>query len=82
MPVLALASGSVSRARGALLAWATAATVLCIISANRQYDISSNSTGVFYSSARTSFTGFLLTAAAGLAMVYHFGVRPSAREDE
>ena len=30
MPVLALASGSVARARGALLAWATAATVLCM----------------------------------------------------
>ena len=82
MPVMALASRAVGRARGALLSWAPAATVLCIISADRQYNISSNSEGAFYSSARTSFTGFLLAAAAGLAMVYHFGVRPSAREDE
>ena len=42
MPVMALASGSVARARGALLSWATTATVLCIISADRQYNISSN----------------------------------------
>jgi len=38
--------------------------------------------GMFYSSARTAFTGFLLTAAAGLALVYHFGVRPWASEHE
>lgn len=82
MPVLVLASGAVARARGALLAWATAATVLSIVSADRLYNISSNSEGAFYSSARTAFSGFLITAAAGLAMVYHFGVRPSAREDE
>jgi hypothetical protein len=82
MPCLALASGAVGRARGALLAWATAATVLCIVSADRQYNISSNTEGAFYSSARAAFSGFLLTAAAGLALMYHLGVRPSAREDE
>ena len=82
MPCLALASGAVGRARGALLAWATAATVLCIVSADRQYNISSITEGAFYSSSRTAFSGFLLTAAAGLALMYHFGVRPSAREDE
>ena len=42
MPVMALASGSVARARGALLSWATTATVLCTISADRQYNISPN----------------------------------------
>ena len=82
MPVLALASGAVTRARGALLSWASIATTLSIFSADRQYNISSNSTGFYYSSARTSFTGFLLAAAAGLALAYHLGVRPMAREDE
>ena len=37
---------------------------------------------MYYSSARTAFSGFLITAAAGLALIYHLGVRPSAREDE
>lgn len=82
MPCLALASGSVARARGALLAWATVATTLSILAADRLYNISSNSEGMYYSSARTAFTGFLLAAAAGLAMIYHFGVRPSAAEHE
>ena len=35
---------------------------------------------MYYSSARTAFSGFLITAAAGFALIYHLGVRPSARE--
>lgn len=66
----------VHQARGALLAWGTAALVVNMTSCNRLNDVRGSTTGAMKSAARTAFAGAIIDIIALLAALYHVGVAP------
>ena len=59
------------QARGTILAFLTAAAVLSVIETDRLFNLSHFVHGRQYSSARSAFAGFIVSATADFALVYH-----------
>ena len=76
----AAASGGavVRQARGALLAWTSAAVVVNMVSADQLNSLRGSTTGAMKSSARAAFAGAVIDVVALLCAVYHLGVAPTA----
>ena len=70
---------ALAQARGTILSFLTAAAVLSIISTDRTYNISHNVHGRDFSAVRSAFAGFLVSATADLALIYHLGIIPQPR---
>lgn len=64
------------QARGTILSFLTAAAVLSVLSTDRTYNISHFTRGSEYSSARSAFAGYLVSATADFALIYHLGIIP------
>ena len=67
------------QARGTLLSFLTAAAVLSVISTDRLYNITHNVHGRSRSAARSAFAGFIVSATADFALIYHLGIIPQPR---
>ncbi len=59
------------QARGTLLAFLTAAAVLSVIETDRLYNLSHFVNGRQHSASRSAFAGFIVSATANFALVYH-----------
>ena len=68
--------GNPLQARGTILSFLTAAAVLSVLSTDRTYNISHFTHGSEYSSARSAFAGYLVSATADFALIYHLGIIP------
>jgi hypothetical protein len=64
------------QARGTILAFLTAAAVLSVIETDRLFNLSHFVHGRQYSSARSVFAGFIVSATADFALVYHLVRKP------
>ena len=60
-----------AQARGTILAFLTAAAVLSVIETDRLFNLSHFVHGRQYSSSRSAFAGFIVSATADFALVYH-----------
>lgn len=60
-----------AQARGTILAFLTAAAVLSVIETDRLFNLSHLVHGRQYSSSRSAFAGFIVSATADFALVYH-----------
>ena len=68
---------SVLQTRIVIVGWLAASTVQAILSADRFYNYSHwHLSGALYSSGRAAFSGFLIMATAGFALMYHIGIVP------
>ena len=76
LPASALTPGIPLQARGTILSFLTAAAVLSVLSTDRTYNISHFTHGSEYSSARSAFAGYLVSATADFALIYHLGIIP------
>jgi hypothetical protein len=60
-----------------LIGWLAVATAQAIISADRFYNLSHwHLSKSYYASSRGCFSGFLITATADFALMYHIGIVP------
>ena len=60
-----------------LIGWLAVATAQAILSADRFYNISHwHLSKSLYASSRGTFSGFLITATANFALMYHIGIVP------
>lgn len=73
MLLLVLFSKARKQAAVSVVGFLAVVAVLQILSADHMYNIRAFRN---YSSATCAFTGFILTAAADLALMYHFGLQP------
>lgn len=75
----AVAAGAdvVAQARGALLAWNTAALVVEMVACDYLNAVRGSTAGAMKSSARAAFAGCIISIVAQLAAVYHLGVTPA-----
>lgn len=67
------------QARGTVLSFLTAAAVLTVISTDRTYNIGHFVGGSLYSASRSAFAGFLVSATANFALIYHLGILPGGQ---